>query len=258
MIRNRISCLVHAGVIGGALLLACASAQAIPSTITYANWTSETSGASGSVSGNIGAVNVTYSGDVYFAQVNNSGIQYWTQPNPSSLPYTGNAVIGNAPSTTDIIALNQPGAKPGASPIVNDFNTLTFSQPVLNPIMLINSLGQGGVNVSYIFNHTPALLSVGQGYWGGTSTALQVNGATLTLSGQEGTGAIEFLGLFSSISWTTTGTEDFVSDGFPSGWEGITVGADVPSGVPDGGATIGLLGMGLVGLASLRKWFAQV
>ena len=39
MIRNRISCLVHAGVIGGALLLACASAKAIPSTITYANVT---------------------------------------------------------------------------------------------------------------------------------------------------------------------------------------------------------------------------
>jgi hypothetical protein len=248
---------LQAAVLGGALLLACSSAQAIPNTITYVNWTSETSGASGSVNGTLGAVNVTYSGDVYFAQVNNSGIQYWTQPNPSSLPYTGNAVIGNAPSTTDIIALNQPGARPGASPIVNDFNTLTFSQAILNPVMLINSLGQGNANISYIFNQTPTLLSVGQGYWGGTPSALQVNGATLTLSGQEGTGAIQFLGLISSISWTTTGTEDFPSAGFPSGWEGITVGADVPSGVPDGGATIGLLGMGMVGLASLRKWLAR-
>ena len=251
----------QAGIVGAALLLACASVQAIPSTITYVNWTSATSGANGTVNGTLGAVNVTYSGDVYFAQVNNSGIQYWTQPNPSALPYTGNSVIANAPSRTDIITLNEPGAAPGASPVVNDFNTLTFSRPVVNPIMLINSLGQGGAqipdNVFYTFSATPVLLSVGQSYWNynPAGNALTLSGTTL--SGLEGNGAIEFLGTFTNISWTTTGTEDYQDGSLPSGWNGITVGADLGSGVPDGGTTVALLGMGLVGLASLRRWFAR-
>jgi hypothetical protein len=208
------------------------------SPISYTDWTSASApGVSASASGTLtlssGTVNVSYSGEFAFAQVNNGGAQYWTQPDPSDLPYTGNAVVGNAPSTTDIIALSEQ------SP--TEVNTITFSQAVLNPIMLINSLGNGGAGVSYVFNQTPTLLSAGEGYWGGNPSTLTLSGNMLT--GYEGAGAIEFLGEVSTISWSTEGGEY---------WNGITVGA-VTNRVPDGGTTLALLGLSLSCLAGFRR-----
>ncbi len=230
-------------IVAVSVLAGLASTARAGQPIAYTDWTSASApGTSASASGTLtlssGTVNVSYSGEFAFAQVNNSGGQYWTQPNSLALPYTGNAVVGNAPSTTDIIALQEQGG----SSIVD---TVTFSQPVLDPIMLINSLGQGGVGVSYVFNQPFTLLSAGLGYWGGNATTLTASGDTLT--GYEGAGAIEFSGDVSSISWTTRNGEY---------WNGITVGAvtnQVTNQAPDGGTTLGLLGMSLSCLFGFKR-----
>jgi hypothetical protein len=209
--------------------------------VSYTDWTSASSpginaSAGGTLSLSSGSVNVSYSGEFTFAQINDSGTQYWTQPNGSSLPYTGNAVVGNAPSSPDIIALAEPNGV--------EQNTITFSQPVFDPIMLINSLGPGDGGVSYVFNQPFTLLSAGQGYWGGTATSLVASGDTLT--GYEGAGAIEFLGDFSTISWLTGGQYG------GENWNGFTIGA-VTNQVPDGGATLGFLGLSLSCLWGFRR-----
>jgi hypothetical protein len=228
-------------IIAISLLSGLVSTDMAANPVSYTDWTSASSpginaSASGTLALSSGTVNVNYSGEFAFAQVNNGGIQYWTQPNPLSLPYTGNAVVGNAPSTTDIIALSEQSS--------SEINTITFSQPVLNPIMLINSLGQPGLTVSYVFDQAPTLLSAGQGYWGGNAANLSVSANVLT--GNEGAGALEFPGTVSSISWTTRSGED---------WNGFTIGAvtEQSPGVPDCGTTLGLLGLSLSCLLGFRR-----
>jgi hypothetical protein len=179
---------------------------------------------------------VSYSGEFAFAQINGSGIQYWTEPNPSLPPYTGNSVVGNAPSSSDIIALSEPDG--------TETNTITFSAPILDPIMLINRLGAGST-VDYDFVQTPTLLSAGQGYWGGNASTLTLSGSNV-LAGTEGAGALEFVGDVSSITWTTQGAEY---------WNGFTIGAvtQQTQGVPDGGTTLTLVSMGFGALAAFRR-----
>ena len=212
--------------------------------VTYTDWTTASSPGLSATAGGIlslssGTVNISYSGEFDFAQINDTGAQYWTQPNSLALPYTGNSVVGNAPSSPDIIALSEPNGV--------ETDTITFSKPVFDPIMLINSLGQPGLGVSYVFNQSFTLLSAGQGYWGGTATSLTSSGDTLT--GYEGAGAIEFSGEVSSISWQTGG--QYGSEG----WNGFTIGAvtSQPTGtVPDGGTTFSLLAIGFGSLLKFR------
>ena len=187
--------------------LAATAAQASPFTYIYTDWstaTDSTGSANGSVSGTltIGAqtVDVNYSGDVSFAQVGAGGTDYYI---PASV-YT-NSQVGNVPTNNNIIALSQSRAFT---------DTLTFSSPLVNPILDIVSLGQPGDAVSYNFNATPVILSQGVGgVFGGCSTCLSVSGNSLR--GTEGDGVIEFVGTFGSLSWTTTNGEF---------WNGITLG----------------------------------
>jgi len=199
------------------LTLTTASAHA--STIYYAHWTASngSSATDGSAVGTIataqGNVTVNYTGDVApWTQINNVGNDYY-----SAWPgvYT-NATVSNLPGTVDIIALSQTHVYT---------NTLTFSSPVLNPILDIVSLGAPGNLVSYLFDATPTILSQGGAAYGGCAICLWVNGNTLT--GDEGDGVIQFTGTFSQLSWTTTGGEP---------WNGFTVGvagARVSTGAVD-------------------------
>ncbi len=212
-------------------VLAASLSQA--ATYSYATWDSDTlsnGGTAGTVSGTIvlggSTVNVTYSGNVdNNTQVAGStGLNYFSYPASS---YVGGAA-GNGPSNNTIIALSEQS---------NFTNTITFSSAVVNPIIDVMSLGSSSVPVSYTFSGTPVLVASGGGIWGGSSSDLSVSGNTVT--GTEGYGAVEFVGTFTSLSFTTTGAES---------WNGITVGAEVPAAAAPEPSSF-LLGLGALGIA---------
>jgi hypothetical protein len=89
---------------------------------------------------------------------------------------------------------------------------VTLSQPIKDPIMAIVSLGSAAIPITYNFNSPFTIVSQGAGYWGnGPLTQLPGN----ILSGAEGHGTIQFIGTFSTFSWTVPTTET---------WHGFTFG----------------------------------
>jgi hypothetical protein len=195
--------------------------------VDWANWTSATPGVPGTASGNIGSNMLTYTGEFTFAQLSNIGTYYWTgalKGAPGDISPYISATVENNPPTADLIA--QTGGYSGV-------NTITFSQAVTDPVMAIVSLGRPTQNVTYYFNQPFTILSQGPGWWGGPGTLTQSGN---NLIGLEGDGTIQFLGTYTSISWTAPDFEF---------WYGFTVGV-VP--LPP---TALLLGTGLLGLVGL-------
>lgn len=172
-------------------------------------------------------------GNLYGAQTG-AGINYW---NPSS-PYIS-AQVQNAPPGTDIVQLS--GGQ-------NQIYTVTLGAAIKDPIMAIVSLGQGGVPTTYDFNAPFDIVSQGAGYWGGNGTSLQELTGDILL-GNEGHGTIQFIGTFSTFSWTVP---------TPESWHGFTFGIrttealEPTNGVPEPGS-LALIGLGLLGVAAARR-----
>jgi hypothetical protein len=129
--------------------------------------------------------------------------------NPAST-WADGAIIGNGPAQFS----NLMQIFGGTSTV----NTLSFSQPVVDPVLAIFSLGsvvQG--QASFVFTGFSPLNVVGgpSAEFGGN--ALTING--VTVSGIEGNGSIQFLGTYSSISWTNPQFEDYY--GFNVGVVGV-------------------------------------
>ncbi len=211
-----VACVVAGSVTARAIVVNPPTADF--TNISFVQWTSATLGTPGGAVGslvisNLGTVDVTFSGEVAApTQVGQTGpINYWAP----TTPFLSN-VISNLPPSTDIIVLV------GGNTILN---TITFSVPVMDPVMLVNSLGQAGTPVDYQFDQPFEILSHGAGYWGdGILTKLDNN----VLHGVEGTGAIQFSGLYTDLSWVV-----------PSGefWHGFTIGAPLAArvaAVPEG------------------------
>ena len=183
--------------------------------VAWTDWTSSsgspdtpTNTATGIISFGGANITVDYSENWTFVQTG-SGENYWTEGSPA--PYTGNAIIDNAPTPSELVAFAFPAT-----------HTLTFSQPIVNPILAIVSLGNGsGDNVSYDFDSSFTVLSEGQGYWGDGDYTLSGN----KITGSEFHGVLQFQGTLSSISWTSSPYEF---------WHGITVGAVVPIPICEG------------------------
>ena len=176
-------------------------------TAYYVDWTSANV-PGGTASGVItmpdaSTINVslsTSSGGFYGAQTS-GGTNFW---NPSA-PYIS-AQVPNAPPDADIIQLQG-----GTSTVY----TVTFSQPIVDPIMAIQSLGSGPNVITYDFNAPFTIVSQGVGYHGGCGTCLRIKPGDV-LEGQEGHGTIKFLGTYSSFSWTVPN---------PEVWHGFTFAA---------------------------------
>lgn len=191
------------------LTILCGTAPAFAAlNVTYTDWTSATVGASGSAVGSIGGIGVTYTGEVSAPTQTSGGINYYN-------PFTPYDVL-IPPPNNDIIALTGGSTLPA--------NKLTFSQAVTDPIMLIVSLGQLGLTVSYDFDAPFDVIDSGAGYWGGGVGSI-VEQAGDVLDGTEGHGTIQFKGTFSSISWTASPSEY---------WHGFTIALpEQTTGVPD-------------------------
>jgi len=206
-------------------LLVLVASVASGATINWTDWTSTPNSTTvlGTLATPTGPVSLTYTGNVNFAQVS-GGTNYWN-PNTAYL----SATVSNAPPASDIITVSGGTA-----------NLVSFSQPVLNPLMAWVSVNGPGVTFQQPFT----ILSSGCGFWG-CGTFQEAGNVLSTVGGAEGHGVIQFSGMISSIAFA----------GGNENWRGFTVGvvASDVSGVPEPATWIFGL-MGLASIAGVRSW----
>ena len=210
--------------------------------VYWTNWTSSHRDNSGpdTVIGaatvpDLGPVMVTYTGEYVFANTAGAGTNYWTGFDTT---YADGVAVDNAPVLPDIIGLFDGGG--GTC-------TITFSKPVVNPVMAIVSLGHQGLTATSVFNVPFDVIAHGVGYFG---NGLLYEDANKTLRGQEGNGTIQFFGPVTSIQWTIPQGENWY--GFTVGIPGPEEGPVGPAGVPAPG-TLLLVGIGTSLVGYLRR-----
>jgi hypothetical protein len=203
-------------LLAGVAALAFASAPASAATITWNTWTSTSTGTDGSIT-------TTYVGPAVELRTNY----------PSYTPTTtfaDGAIVNNAPLPSNNI-LRIIG---GSSAV----QTLTFSQAVVNPVFAIWSLGQNGIDASFNFNQMPTFVAGGpSAEYAGSSIIVAGN----TVHGQEVNGTVEFIGTFTSLSWTNPVPED---------WYGFNVGFASVAPVPEP-STWAMMVLGFCGVGFL-------
>jgi hypothetical protein len=87
-------------------------------------------------------------------------------------------------------------------------NTLSFSIPVIDPVLAIWSLGsvvQGSASFVFTGLNPQNIVGGPSSEFGGSPLSL----SGVTVSGLEGNGSIQFLGTYSSISWTNPQFENY-------------------------------------------------
>ena len=204
-----------------AALLVTAGAPSQAATITWNAWSSNTAGTMGTV-----AVGFSAGGNP------SAFIDDYPSWAPAS-SWADSTVVANAPASSDGIIQLFGGT--------SNVNTLSFSTPVLNPVIAIWSLGQPGMTASFDFiGATPVLVAGGpNAEYGGSSIWISGN----NVYGAEGNGTVMFSGTYSSLSWTNPAYE---------GWYGFNVGMTAAVPEPESYALM-LAGLGVVGLLARRR-----
>lgn len=162
--------------------------------VYWAEWQEVTVGDPGSASAALrlpgGDIDVSYAGQVI------EGSAPLGQPTisfPITVTFTPpstftSETIPNAPPETGMICIN------GSSQLTQ---TLTFSEPVRDPLIAVISMGSSTFGMTWDFGAPVVLRSSGPGVLPGT---LEVSGTTLT--GAEGNGVVELQGTFEQLSFT--------------------------------------------------------
>lgn len=234
------------------LLLLCALALSAfapyaLATPVITDWTSSSNGTNGSASGTlmvgVESVSVSFAGDVRDLQQNHTTV------------FNNAGYLGQTAFTPNLAVSDAIGTwgTPGV------INTITFSRPVRNPILWVNSVGRGGgwdpaVYVqTWTFNSPFSLLSslyrtvVEAPY----NLPYQMIKSGNSIIGQEGHGSIQFTGWLTSISWISDKAEQ--SAYFQVGYDNeLPIGPEGPQG-PQGptGATGPQGPQGLTGATGL-------
>jgi hypothetical protein len=196
-----------------------ASAQA---DVIWTDWTSITVGDPGSAVGTLGGANVSFSGQADGHSTAIAGGSFWTFPQYDVLG-------GQDPGNLGLI---------GVLGNTNLVQTITFSAPVVNPLMAIESLGNANLPVTLNFgDETFQVLTDGAGVFGNGSSIPGIGESGTALIGREFNGVILFQGTFSKIDWTIQSGENY---------HVFTIGSAGTVPVP---ASLPLLGSALAGLA---------
>jgi hypothetical protein len=245
-----------------ALILNCVAAGAAQTYWT--DWTGSNTGAvsgmfvgQGTITTPTTTVNVTYTNPQGIGFYQSSGGTDWWIPRNETSPYISTQV-NNPPTLTDIVALQYAGNQ-----------TLQFSTAIANPVFSYVSLnGNGYAFLNQDFN----ILSFGAGvasappgdhscgYWGcGTSykNIVDLGGGNIEyqlLGTGEPHGTIQFTGAFDTLAWRSLSNEYW--NGFTVGIQGTAAEVFPPTGVPEP-VTMLLLGLGLIGVAGIRKRFKK-
>ena len=208
------------GLAGVLVLVLLSGTCAFANTMSWNTWTSSTAGS-------IGGVGTTFSSGGSYDNFVNLFPSY----TPTST-YADGMIVSNAPTNHNNI-LQLAGGN-------NNLNTLQFSTPVVNPVMVIWSLGSVQRTASFNFNETPTFVAGGpSAEYGGSSITVVGN----NVYGAEGNGTVEFKGTYSEISWTNPVWESWY--GFNVGIQGVASNNPVPEP-----GTFFLIAAGLCSLAA--------
>lgn len=183
-----------------------------------------------------------------FSQNNTTISNFWSQiPVTNGSTFT-RASVPTVPTNGDHIGLigGTGGIQTQTVEFFSDASR-TVATSVSDIVLLVASLGGGPNTASWTFNQDFTILSDNTGVGSGTGlTKTNPTAGSYVLSGQEGSGAIQFTGAVSSFSWTVSAPETWVT------WNLGGTATAAPSAVPGTGlAAIGTLG--LAGVARRRR-----
>jgi len=125
---------------------------------------------------------------------------------------------------------------------------VTLSEAIKDPIMAVATLGSSSDSAKYVFDSPFTILSQGDSCCWGSGTLSQQPGNIL--EGWEGSGVIQFIGTYSTFSWT-------VPD--PEYWHGFTFGIRTTERLEPGPGTVpeppilALMILGFLGIGFARK-----
>ena len=178
--------------IASAVDASSATTSGIDGNIYWTDWTggSQNNGGNSEYRGTAGTVGVTYTGEALGL---NWGGKSWSSGN-----YTG-AGVNNGPSgSADEYVSFYSG---------NQRGRITFSQPVINPVIAVMSLGSSSDGGMLWFGNEDFTIVTGgtNGGWGGGSLNEGQGGSVYNTN--EGNGVIRFNGVFTSIDFVIADTE---------------------------------------------------